>query len=100
MTPNEPETEGVGPLVCLRCAAPLRPGSGELYRITIEAVADPYPPDFTAEDMAGDHRRKIERLLAQLEELSEQEALEQVYRCRTFHLCVACCRRWLEAPTG
>jgi hypothetical protein len=97
---NEPEAEGVGPLVCLRCGAPLRPGSGELYRITVEAVADPYPPDFTADDLAGDPRRKIERLLAQMEGLSEQEALDQVFRRRTFHLCVPCYRRWMEAPTG
>lgn len=100
MDTNEPEAEGVGPLVCLRCGAALRPGSGDLYRITVEAVADPYPPDFTADDLAGDSRRKIERLLAQLEGLTEQEALDQVYRRRTFHLCVPCYLRWMEAPAG
>jgi hypothetical protein len=100
VTPHEPEQEAVGPLVCLRCGTALRPGSGDLYRITVEAVADPYPPDFTADDLAGDPRRKIERLLAQLEGLTEQEALDQVYRRRTFHLCVPCYLRWMEAPTG
>ena len=100
MTPHEPEPEHVGPLACLRCGAALRPGSGDLYRITVEAVADPYPPDFTADDLAGDPRRKIERLLAQLEGLTEQEALDQVYRRRTFHLCVPCYLRWMETPVG
>ncbi len=100
MDTNESETEAIGPLTCLRCGAALRPGSGDLYRVTVEAVADPYPPDFTADDLAGDPRRKIERLLEQLEGLSEQEALDQVYRRRTFHLCVPCYLRWIEAPAG
>jgi hypothetical protein len=89
-----------GPLSCARCAAELRPGRGNFYRVTIEAVADPSPPTFSAEDLALDVRRQIERLLAQLEGLSEQEALAQVYQRRTLHLCAACFRRWIDNPTG
>ena len=43
---------------------------------------------------------EIERLLARLEGVSEQEALDQVYRRRTLHLCGPCFRRWIENPTG
>jgi hypothetical protein len=88
------------PLTCARCAAALHPGSGNFYRVTIEAVADPMPPAFTAEDLAADVRQQIERLLARLEGVSEQEALDQVYQRRMLHLCGPCFRRWIENPTG
>jgi hypothetical protein len=78
----------------------LVPGSGTFYRVTIEAVADPTPPTLTAEDLARDHRAEIERLLAQLEGVSEEEALAQVYRRLTLYLCGRCYRSWMEDPTG
>ena len=88
------------PLTCARCAAALHPGSGNFYRVSIEAVADPMPPAFTAADLAADVRQEIERLLARLEGVSEQEALDQVYRRRTLHLCGHCFCGWIENPTG
>jgi hypothetical protein len=87
-------------LVCARCAAALRPGDGNFYWITVEAVADPTPPTISAEDLATDVRAQIEALLARLEGLSEEEAMSQVYRRLTFHLCGPCYRRWIEDPTG
>ena len=87
-------------LFCRRCGAELRPGAGNYYRITVEAVADPTPPDITEEDLAADIGGQIKQLLAQLQGLSEQEALEQVYRRLTFHLCGPCYRSWIENPTG
>lgn len=88
------------PFFCARCAAELWPGRGNFYQITIEAVADPTPPTFTAEDLATDIRTRIEHLLAQMEDLSAQEALEQVYRRMILHLCGPCYRHWIENPTG
>jgi hypothetical protein len=93
-------TRAEGSLVCRRCGAELTPGSGTFYRVTIEAVADPTPPTITAADPARDHRAEIERLLAQLEGLSEEEALAQVYRRLTLSLCGPCYRQWIENPTG
>jgi hypothetical protein len=96
----DPErVEDGGPLACARCGAGLTPGSGDLYRVTIEAVADPTPPDLPNLDPA-DVRQRIERLLAQMEGLSEQEALDQVYRRLTFDLCVPCYRQWIQNPMG
>ena len=85
---------------CARCAAELRPGTGNLYRITIEAVADPPPATFCADDPTPDIRKKIKQLLAQMEGLSEQEALDQVYRRLTLYLCLPCYRNWIENPLG
>jgi hypothetical protein len=78
----------------------LQPGAGNFYRVTIEAVADPAPPTATAEDLEGDLRRQIERTLAQLEDVSAQEAMDQVYRRLILFLCGDCFRRWIEDPTG
>jgi hypothetical protein len=91
---------GAGRLVCKRCGAQLTPGQGNFYVVLVEAVADPTPPSFSADDLEIDVRPQIERLLAQLEGMSEQEALDQVYRRVAFRLCVACFRRWIENPTG
>jgi hypothetical protein len=88
------------PLLCDRCGIELQPGSGTFYQVTIEAVADPTPPDFTDQDLAADHRREIARLLARLEGVSSQEAMDQVYRRLTIYLCGSCYRTWIEDPTG
>ncbi len=85
---------------CRRCGAALRPGSGDLYRVTIEAVADPAPPTLADEASAADLRRQIEQILARMEGLSEQELLDQVYRRLTFCLCGRCYQQWIQNPTG
>ncbi len=88
------------PLLCARCTAPLRPGAGDFFQVTIEAVADPTPPVVSERDLAGDLRGQIEQLLARMTDLSEREALDQVYRRLTLHLCGPCYRAWIEDPTG
>ncbi len=86
------------PLLCHRCGAELEPGKGEFYVVRIEAFADPTPPNITAEDLRRDIPAEIERLLASMRDLSEQEAMDQVYRKLTLYLCTACYRRWIEHP--
>jgi hypothetical protein len=88
------------PLACARCAAALHPGSGNFYRVTIEAVADPWPPAVSEEDLARDVRKEIEQLLARMASLSEQEVLDQVYRRLSLYLCGPCYRRWIDNPAG
>lgn len=98
---THPETPAnPGAVHCARCAAELRPGTGNLYRITIEAVADPAPATFCMDDPTPDIRKLIEQLLAQMEGLSEQEALDQVCRRLTRYLCGPCYREWIKNPMG
>jgi hypothetical protein len=97
-TPTE-QVADRAPLLCARCAVALRPGVGNFYRITIEAVADPSPPDLPALEPA-DIRAQIEQALARLQSATEEEALAQVIRRLTLHLCGPCYRRWIENPTG
>ncbi len=86
------------PLFCARCGTQLRCGRGEFYVVRIAAVADPTPPSFTAEDLRRDIAGEIDRLLASLRNVSAQEALDQVYRTMTLHLCNGCYQQWIEHP--
>jgi hypothetical protein len=88
------------PLFCARCSAELQPGAGTLWRVTIDAVADPWPPAVTGEETAKDLRAEIEQLLAQMEGLSAQEAMDQVHRRLVLCLCGPCYRYWIENPAG
>ena len=85
---------------CRRCGRELTPGRGELFAVSIVAVADPYPPVFDERDLAQDVGAEIRRLVAQLNGLDEQEARDQVYRRVVLHLCTACYAGWIEAPTA
>jgi len=96
---SQPTAEQL-PVHCQRCQAELQPGAGNFFLVNIEAIADPTPPIITAEDLAADIRHKIEELLAQMQGLSEQEAMDQVYRRVTFHLCGPCFRDWSAKPAG
>lgn len=88
------------PLLCARCTAELQPGAGDFFSVSIEAVADPTPPAVTEEESAAEIRRQIDRLLVQLHDVSEREALDQVFRRLVIHLCGPCYREWIENPAG
>jgi hypothetical protein len=94
------ENADAGPFACRCCSVELRPGQGNFFRVTIEAVADPTPPTISAEELARDVRRQIEQLIAQVAGLSEEEALNQVYRRLTLYLCGPCYREWIENPVN
>ncbi len=83
---------------CRRCGRELIPGRGELYVVSVLAVADPYPPVFTEEDLALDVGSEIRRLIKQLSGVDAQDARDQVYRRLVFHLCTACYESWIENP--
>lgn len=88
------------PIFCQRCLTQLTPGQGDFYVVKIEALADPTPPGFGDDDLQGDPRQEIEKLLAAMEHMSEREAMDQVHRRLTIYLCGPCYRQWIEDPTG
>ncbi len=85
-------------LLCHRCGVEVHPGRAEFYVVRIEAFADPTPPEITDEDLKRDLRTEIERLAEQLDALSEQEAMDQVYRRLVICLCTRCYNQWIENP--
>jgi hypothetical protein len=85
-------------MFCARCAVELTLGKGDFYVVRIEAVADPTPPSFSAEDLKHDLRAEMERLIEQMYDLSPQKAMDQVYRRLVLYLCRPCYRQWIEDP--
>ncbi len=90
----------VAPLFCDRCLKQLRFGQSEFYVVQIEAVLDPTPPEFTHEDLTRDVTSELNALVQQLNQLSPQEASDQVHRKLRLYLCLACYGKWIENPTG
>jgi hypothetical protein len=86
-------------VLCHRCGIELHPGSGDFYVVRIEAVADPSGPVLEDDDPDRDIHREIEELVKRMSDLTEQEAMDQVYRRLTLHLCTGCYRAWIEDPT-
>jgi hypothetical protein len=84
--------------LCAGCGRQLVAGSGNFYVIRIEALADPTPPRFSAEDLRRDVHAEWERLTREMRFLSAQEALDQVYRELLFYLCTPCYRQWIAQP--
>ncbi len=89
------------PVICSRCSRLLTPGNGDFYEVTIEAVADPSPPNLEAIDLA-EHSMKgeINALVREMEDLSAQEAMDQIHRKMTIQFCRPCYRVWIEDPGG
>ncbi len=86
-------------VLCHRCGVTLTSGAGSFYVVRIEAVADPTPPEITAEDLQMDLDAEYARLLDELRDASEQGLRDQIYRNVTIHLCGPCYREWIEDPT-
>ncbi|HZW34582.1 MAG TPA: hypothetical protein VFF52_27910 [Isosphaeraceae bacterium] len=100
----DPASESAGDdppqLECRRCGRALQPGRGDLHVVSILALADPYPPVFTEDDLALDVGSEIRNLIAHLSGLDAREAQDQVYRRQVFPLCGACYHDWIDDPTG
>lgn len=86
-------------LLCHRCGAILTSGEGSFFVVKIEAFADPTPPNLTGLS-EGDLLREIDDLIDAVNEMSEQELMDEVYRKMTLLLCRPCYLRWLKAPAG
>jgi hypothetical protein len=99
MSTNEKVTTDLPPL-CARCLKTLEPGRGEFYVVRIEALADPTPPTIIAEDLTHDYQADWRKTVAALQEVTPQEAMDQVYRRVVIHLCNSCYRDWIENPAG
>jgi hypothetical protein len=102
MTTDPPVANDAEPprLECRRCGRGLQPGRGDLYAVSILAVADPWPPVYSEEDLALDVGAEIRRLIVQLSGQGNQQIQDQVYRRVVFLLCMSCYQRWIEDPTG
>lgn len=89
------------PVFCDRCLRELTPGVGDFYVIRIDAVADPSPPVLEPSDLGrGDLADEMRELIRDMENMSAREAMDQVARGLTIHLCRRCYVVWIENPAG
>jgi len=84
------------PLICARCSKTLAPGA--FYVVEITAYADPSGP--SEMPSPEDASRQLDALLRQLSDITPQEAMDEVHRRLTMHLCLRCYRGWIENPAG
>jgi hypothetical protein len=87
--------------ICARCSVMLKPGDGSFFIVKIEAFADPSGPIADeCKPSAKQLRDQLETLVKQLHSVSPQEAMDQIHRRFTIHLCKSCYPTWIENPTG
>ncbi len=88
------------PIACHRCGTALTPGEGSFYVVRIEAFADPTPPQLDDQTPLTDISAEIEDLIRRMDQFSEQELMDQVYRKLVVMLCAGCYGQWIENPVG
>ena len=85
---------------CDRC------GKGRLvdeevrYLVKVEVWAAYDPMEIAPEDLEKDREAEIRELVEALDRMTEQEAMDSVYRKLVFDLCPACQRDYLADPLG
>jgi hypothetical protein len=83
--------------ICDRCGRPLERGQLRyIARIEVLAAADPL--EITLNDLLRDSRRELDALLAQCEQLTEEELMRDVYVKFEFDLCRACQKAYVTDP--
>ena len=83
---------------CDRCGKGLLVGEDVRYEATLEIKSAYDPLEITNEDLQHDFRSNIERLLKQMENRSEQELEDEVYKLFKFDLCHQCQKEILKNP--
>ena len=85
-------------LTCDGCGAPLLVESDVRYEVKIEVKAAYDPLEITDDDLAKDHAAEMAKLIAQLQGVTEAQAMDEVYRSFRFDLCLPCQRKYLKKP--
>lgn len=75
--------------MCENCGEKIVP-PGVAFFMKIQIYADPVPPDITEEELAGDHKAEMERLIEQMESMRPQDAEDEVFESYLFTLCAVC----------
>ncbi len=83
---------------CDACGNGLLLESNVRYEVRIEVKSAYDPLEITREDLEQDTEAEMKRLARQMERLTEQQAMDQVYREFRFDLCFPCQRRFIANP--
>jgi hypothetical protein len=86
------------PTTCDRCGQAIHPGRGDCVAVGIVAVADPWPPIITEDELTADVGREIQLLIDRLSRRTERALEDDVVRRVAFTLCRACFSVWIADP--
>ena len=85
-------------ITCDRCGKPLPPGSTK-YLIVIQATAD-FDGFLRIGDFKYSADTQLEKLIHDLENVSSESSMQDVYEKKAFILCPACKKIFMENPLG
>ncbi len=83
---------------CDRCGKNLLVREDVRYEVRIEVRAAYDPLEITEGALSRDHEAELRRLLEEMKDLTEEEAMGQVFRRFRFDLCPPCQREYLRSP--
>ena len=86
-------------LTCDRCGNGLLLDAPVRYEVRIEVKSAYDPMELTDDDLA-DASRKLKEAVDAVKHLSEQEAMDEVYKEFRFDLCRTCQKEFIKAPLG
>lgn len=86
-------------LTCDRCGNGLLLDAPVRYEVRIEVKSAYDPLELTAEDLAN-AAANLKEAVEQVRHLSEEEAMDEVYKEFRFDLCRGCQKAFLKAPLG
>lgn len=75
-------------------------GEAVRYEVRIEVKAAYDPLELTSDDLQGDLRSEMRRLIARLEGADPVELENAVYQVLDRDLCMACRKTWVTDPLG
>lgn len=71
------------------------------FVVRIDVFADPSVPPVTAEELAkADFDETLDKLMAEMKDMTADDLQDGVHRRFEFRLCAACQRRFLANPLG
>jgi hypothetical protein len=84
---------------CDRCGNGLLLDAPVRYEVRIEVKSAYDPMELTDDDLA-DASRKLKEAVEAVKHLSEQEAMDEVYKEFRFDLCRTCQKEFIKDPLG
>jgi len=85
-------------LTCDVCGNGLLLDGEVRYEVKIEVVSAYDPMEVTDEDLARDHEAEMKALVEKMKDMTQEQAMDPVYRAFRFDLCGRCQREYLRDP--
>ncbi|MDI6732483.1 MAG: hypothetical protein QME51_00410 [Planctomycetota bacterium] len=85
-------------LICDRCGRGLLINEDVRYEVTVEIKSAYDPMEITDEDLRRNFTKDLARLLKVMEDKTEEELQDEVYKIFRFDICLQCQKELLKNP--